>query len=218
MSSCAKPAAAAANTSLSAKAERPAKAQTKLPPPALLTVPKRWTSQRKRVKAMTPKGEQEKDITYYKNLLGMEFVEVPAGEFQMGSEKGESSEKPVHKVRIAKPFFMQAHEVTQREWQQVMGNNPSHFKGANRPVEKVPWNDAQESIKKLCAKEGVRLGTYRLPTEAEWEYACRAVSRTCFYSGDADSTLGRIAWYRSNSGNRTHEVGRSSRTPSASTT
>ena len=170
-------------------------------------IPRGWTSEPKRVRAMTPKGEEQKDITYCKNPLGMEFVKIPAGECQMGSERGDSDEKPVHRVRVPKPLYMQAHEVTQRQWEQVMGNNPSHFKGASRPVEEVSWQDAQEFIRKLCAKEHVAKGTYRLPTEAEWEYACRAGSRTRFYSGDDESSLGRIAWYSRNSNGQTHEVG-----------
>ena len=172
----------------------------------------RGTTRRKRVKVLTPKGEQWRKITYYRNPLGMEFVEIPLGEFPMGSPSSESGrdddEGPVHKVRIAKPFFLGAYEVTQRQWEQVMGNNPSHFRGGNRPVERVSWHDAQEFIRKLCAKEHVGQGTYRLPTEAEWEYACRAGSRTRFYSGDDDPTLSRIAWHRGSSHGRTHEVGR----------
>jgi formylglycine-generating enzyme required for sulfatase activity len=90
-----------------------------------------------------------------------------------------------------------------------MGSNPSHFKqaGKDAPVEQVSWEDCQEFVKRLNAKEGAPEGTYRLPTEAEWEYACRAGSRTAFYSGDEESRLGEIAWYGSNSGSRTHEVG-----------
>ena len=156
---------------------------------------------------MAPSGEEAKEVTYYRNPVGMEFVKVPAGEFRMGSDNGESYEKPVHRVRIAKAFYIQAYEVTQRQWEQVMGNNPSNFKGANRPVEQMSWDDAQAFIKKLCAKENPADAGYRLPTEAEWEYACRAGSRTRFYSGDEDSTLDRIAWYTSNSNRQTHEVG-----------
>ena len=154
--------------------------------------PRGWTAKTRRVKVMTPAGEEAKEITYYKNPLGMQFVKVPAGEFRMGSPDGESKrdsdEGPVHRVRITHPFFLQAHEVTQRQWEQVMGSNPSNFKGANRPVEQVSWDDAQAFIKKLCAKENPAGAGYRLPTEAEWEYACRAGSRTPFYTGETIST------------------------------
>ena len=109
-----------------------------------------------------------------KNSIGMEFVKIPSGSFMMGSDKNDN-EKPIHKVTISQEFWMQKTEVTQSQWQAVMENNPSNFKGNNLPVENVSWDDAQEFIKKLNAKGE---GTYRLPTEAEWEYAARA-GATC---------------------------------------
>ncbi len=134
------------------------------------------------------------------------FVLIPAGEFMMGSENGRSDEKPVHKVTISRSFEMGKYQVTQAQWEAVMGdkwwakNNPSHFKGAKLPVESVSWDDAQEFIEKLNAKNDGYI--YRLPTEAEWEYACRAGS-TGDYAGDLDG----MAWYDSNSANKTHPVG-----------
>jgi formylglycine-generating enzyme required for sulfatase activity len=139
----------------------------------------------------------------------MELVLIPTGEFMMGSpdsEKGRPPlEGPQHKVKITKPFYLGKCEVTQAQWQRVMGNNPSTFKGSDKlPVENVSWNDCQEFVKKVSA---MGQGVCRLPTEAEWEYACRAGTTTPFYSGDDDGSLDRIAWYGDNSGDKTHEVG-----------
>ena len=111
----------------------------------------------------------------------------------MGSTNGGSDEKPVHQVTISQAFYMGKYEVTQGQWQAVMGNNPSNFKGDNLPVETVSWDDAIAFIARLNAQnDGF---TYRLPTEAEWEYACRA-GTTGDYAGDLDA----MAWYGNNSG------------------
>jgi formylglycine-generating enzyme required for sulfatase activity len=127
------------------------------------------------------------------------FVLIPGGEFSMGGDRF-YPEQPVHKVRISKAFEMGKYQVTQEQWQAVMGNNPSYFTGANLPVEMVSWNDVQEFIKKLNAKKDGY--SYRLPTEAEWEYACRA-GTTGNYAGNLDD----MAWYDKNSGGKTHPVG-----------
>jgi len=139
----------------------------------------------------------------FTNSIGVKFVLIPSGEFMMGSKDtgGDSDEQPVHRVRISRPFYMGIHEVTQRQWEAVMGSNPSHFKGADRPVEQVSWVDVQTFIGKLNDREGRNV--YRLPTEAEWEYACRA-GTTGAYAGD----LASMGWYADNSDNRTHPVGR----------
>jgi formylglycine-generating enzyme required for sulfatase activity len=136
----------------------------------------------------------------------MQFALIPAGEFQMGSISGYDNERPVHTVRISKPFYLGHHEVTQGQWEAVMGNNPSRFKGdANRPVETVSWEEVQKFIEKLNAKEG---GTkYRLPTEAEWEYTARAGSTTAYSFGDDSGQLSKYAWFGANAGNTTHPVG-----------
>ena len=134
---------------------------------------------------------------------GMEFVWVPAGEFRMGSTSPEAhnDEQPVTQVRISRGFWMGKHEVTQSEWQRVTGTNPSEFFGCGLcPVEEVSWNDAREFIGRLNGRAGGN--RYRLPTEAEWEYAARAGT-----TGDRYGNLDAIAWYRDNSGNRTHPVG-----------
>ena len=147
---------------------------------------------------------------------GIEFVWVPQGEFRMGSTSrhAHSDEKPVSRVRISRGFWLGKYEVTQAPWQAVMGNNPSRFKncGGNCPVERVSWDDVQEFIRNLDRRSGGR--RYRLPTEAEWEYAARAGTEADTYAGDItrplgnDPVLNRIAWYDENSGYRTHPVGR----------
>lgn len=136
------------------------------------------------------------------NSIGMKMVYIKPGEFMMGSEKHIDAEKPVHKVKLTKGFYIGVYEVTQEQYEKVMGNNPSHFKGKDLPVDMVSCNDAEEFCKKLSEKEGK---TYRLPTEAEWEYACRAGSKTEYYWGDRFD--GKYAWYRDNSGGKTHTVG-----------
>jgi formylglycine-generating enzyme required for sulfatase activity len=150
----------------------------------------------------------DKLLAEFTNSIGMEFILIWAGEFTMGSPENEkdhgSNEGPQHKVKITKPFYMQTTEVTQSQWKAVTGNNPSYFKGDDLPVEQVSWDDAQEFLKKLSAKENVK---YRLPTEAEWEYGCRAGSTTRFCFGDDESKLGEYAWFRANSDSKTHPVG-----------
>jgi formylglycine-generating enzyme required for sulfatase activity len=141
------------------------------------------------------------------NTIGMEFVLIPAGTFQMGSTTGDSDERPVHQVTISQPFYLGKYEVTQAQWQAVMGQNPSLFQGTpNLPVEQVWWDDVQEFIRKLNAKEGHT--KYRLPTEAEWEYAARASTTTAYSFGDDATRLGEYAWYKGNAGERTHPVGK----------
>jgi formylglycine-generating enzyme required for sulfatase activity len=140
------------------------------------------------------------------NSIGMQFVPIPAGEFMMGSNDGDHDERPVHRVRLTKPFYLGKYEVTQEEWERVMGNNPSWITGdPRRPVEYVSWDDVQEFIKRLNARE--RGARYRLPTEAEWEYAARARSITDYSFGDAARQLGAYAWYLDNVSSTTHPVG-----------
>jgi len=136
----------------------------------------------------------------------MDFVLIHAGSFMMGSEKGDSDEKPVHEVTITKPFYMGIYEVTQAQWKAVMGDNPSNFKGDDLPVEPGPWEDCQRFVEKVKAKAGAGL-TCRLPTEAEWEYACRAGSKTQYCFGEEEGVLDEYAWYFSNSDFKTHPVG-----------
>ena len=121
--------------------------------------------------------------------MKLEMVLIPAGEFMMGSPDSDKDaaddEKPQHRVRITKPFYLGKYPVTQEQWEAVMGNNPSHFKGPKNPVEKVSWDDCQQFLGKLNAKVGQsEAGSSQLPTEAQWEYACRAGSTTKYCFGD----------------------------------
>ena len=136
------------------------------------------------------------------NLL-IAFVPIPAGSFNMGSDLRWATrfEQPVHRVTISKPFELQTTEVTQAQWKAVMGGNPSDFKGDDLPVERVSWNDVQEFLRKLNQLESGK--GYRLPTEAEWEYACRAGT-----TGDRYGDIDAVAWYDKNSGGGTHTVGK----------
>ncbi|SLM27490.1 conserved exported hypothetical protein [Desulfamplus magnetovallimortis] len=135
-------------------------------------------------------------------VTGMEFVWVPGGCYMMGSNSGESDEKPVHEVCLD-GFWMGKYEVTQGQWQKIMGNNPSSFrKGDDYPVETVSWNDAQQFISKLNSA-GAKI--FSLPTEAQWEYAARSGGKNQEYSGS--NSIDSVAWYGSNSGGSTHRVG-----------
>jgi len=138
----------------------------------------------------------------------LELVLIPAGRFRMGAQAGEGDDQKTgyQWVRITKPFYVGEYEVTQEVWEKVMGENPSNFKGAKNPVDQVSWDDCQEFLKKLNAL-GKEPGAFRLPTEAEWEWACRAGTRTRFCFGDDEGTLGEYAWYDGNSGSTTHPVG-----------
>ncbi len=140
--------------------------------------------------------------------LGMEIVPVAAGRFEMGRASGSSSdERPVTEVTISRPFWLGKTEVTQAQWEALMGSNPSYFKGANLPVEQVSWDDAMAFCRKLTERERAagRLPEgyiYTLPTEAQWEYACRAGT-----IGDYAGNLDAMAWYGANSGSSTKPVG-----------
>ena len=121
------------------------------------------------------------------------------------SEQGgyaDVDESPVHQVTVSS-FYMGETEVTQRQWKAIMGSNPSHFTGDNRPVECVSWNDCQEFIQKLNQLTG---RTFRLPTEAEWEYAARGGVHHSGYKYAGSNSVGGVAWYSDNSGSQTHDV------------
>jgi formylglycine-generating enzyme required for sulfatase activity/dsDNA-binding SOS-regulon protein len=141
------------------------------------------------------------------NSIGMQFVLIPPGEFTMGSpesEPGRRDDETQHLVRITKPFYLSAYEVTQAQYEQEMGSNPSSSKGDTKPVELVNWHDAVAFFGKLSEREGVE---YRLPTEAEWEYACRAGTTTAYSFGDDVRQLPQYAWCGDHAKNTTHPVG-----------
>jgi formylglycine-generating enzyme required for sulfatase activity len=142
------------------------------------------------------------------NGINLEMVYIPSGKFTMGSppeEKGYEDERPQIKDVNISAFYMGKYQVTQAQWQAVMGNNPSHFKdNLQNPVEQVSWDDAQKFCKNLSQKTGRE---FRLPSEAEWEYTCRAGMTTAYSFGDNTSLLDEYAWYIDNSGSKTHPVG-----------
>ena len=141
------------------------------------------------------------------NGVQLELALIPAGKFVMGSpqtEEGRSDDETQHEVKLTKPFHIGKFEVTQEQYRQVMGTNPSHFRGRDLPVEMVSWDDALEFCKKASERTGK---TVRLPTEAEWEYACRAGTKTAYYTGDGEADLDQAAWHIKNSDNTTHPVG-----------
>ncbi len=153
--------------------------------------------------------------------IGIKLVYVAPGTFQMGyygfwtrfSGYGyNGGAKPVHRVTISKGYWIGKYEVTQSEYQSITGTNPSYFKGSDKPVEKVSWNDAVKFCEKLTARErrAGRLASgreYRLPTEAEWEFAARGGTKSRGYKYSGSDNIDSVAWYTSNSGSRTHEVG-----------
>jgi formylglycine-generating enzyme required for sulfatase activity len=149
----------------------------------------------------------------------MKLVLIPKGTFMMGSpetEKGRHENETQREVTISKDYYLGVYEVTQAKYEKVMGKNPSHFQGAivgnenaDLPVENVSWDDAVEFCKKLSElpdeKKAGRV--YRLPTKAEWEYACRAGSKTAYSFDDEEGLLPEYGWFNHNSSNRTHTVG-----------
>ena len=166
------------------------------------------------------KPESKSEVVHSKNIIkffGMEFVLIKPGTLMMGSsadEPGRDNDETQHSVTLTKKFYIQTTEVTQEQWRKAMKSNPSYFKnsGKNCPIESVSFDDCQEFIRKLNKQENTN--KYRLPTEAEWEYACRAGSKTAFTNGDItkkdfvhNANLDQIGWYSANSGRMTHPVG-----------
>jgi sulfatase modifying factor 1 len=143
-------------------------------------------------------GPSGAGAVYEDPVTGIEFVFVKGGCFRMGSETGIINERPVHTACVG-DFFMGKYEVTQGQWKRIMGNNPSFFDncGDDCPVENVSWKDAQDFIRRLNQKAGAE--KYRLPTEAEWEYAARAGSQAKYFFGDDAGELGNYGWYSGNS-------------------
>jgi formylglycine-generating enzyme required for sulfatase activity len=167
------------------------------------------------IPAVQPPPAPEKAPKEFINTIGMKLVLIPAGEFLMGSpdsdKDAQADEKPQHRVRITRPFYLGAYEVTQGQFQAVTGMNPSRFKGSDDlPMECVSWEDAMAFCSRLNELEKGQLQgeIYRLPTEAEWEYACRAGTSTRFGFGDDEGALGEYAWFAGNrDGKQHHPVG-----------
>lgn len=160
-------------------------------------------------KKQTPKEEKQLPPVIQNLMNNMVYVE--GGTFTMGATSDQGSdayddEKPAHQVTVSS-FSIGKYEVTQEEWQAVMGNNPSSSKGVKRPVEKVSWKGCQEFIRKLNTMTGKH---FRLPTEAEWEYAARGGNKSIGYKYAGSDNLDRVAWYVSNSGSTTHDIGQKS--------
>jgi len=153
-------------------------------------------------KASEKAEEKTSDIPQsFTNSLEMEFVLIPPGTFMMGSDE-RPQEQPIHRITISKPFYMQTTEVTQGQWREVMNENPSKFQDCDScPVEMVSWDDIRTFLEKLNLMED---GEYRLPTEAEWEYAARCGGKEETHSGGEN--LDEIGWYVGNSGARTRPV------------
>ncbi|NOU23379.1 MAG: formylglycine-generating enzyme family protein [Methyloglobulus sp.] len=132
-----------------------------------------------------------------KTFIGIKFILIEPGCFQMGNDKTPTDntigEMPSHRVCIEKPFYLGETEVMQKQWENVMGSNPSKVKAEDRPVDRVSWNDAQDFIQKLNAKDGGK--HFRLPTEAEWEYAARAGSDSDYSYGNDSKSLAQYAWF-----------------------
>ena len=168
------------------------------------------------VGASISSAQPPKEIT---NSIGMKLVLIPKGTFMMGSpesEKGRNENETQHEVTISKDYYLGVHEVTQAQYEKVIGKNPSHFQGAivgnenaDLPVEQVSWDDAVAFCKKLSdLPEEKKAGrVYRLPTEAQWEYACRAGSKTAYSFDDEEGLLPVYGWFIRNSSQRTHTVG-----------
>ena len=161
-------------------------------------------------------AQPPKEIT---NSIGMKLVLIPKGTFMMGSpesEQGHNENENQHEVTISKDYYLGVYEVTQAQYEKVIGKNPSHFQGAivgnenaALPVENVSWYEAVEFCKKLSdLPEEKKAGrVYRLPTEAQWEYACRAGSKTAYSFDDEEGLLPEYGWFSRNSSRRTHTVG-----------
>lgn len=172
-------------------------------------------------------AQTPKEIT---NSIGMKLVLIPKGKFQMGSPPGKIglNDESQHEVTLSRDFYLGIFEVTQAQYREVMKKNPSYFQKpdtaerqseagdkieevdcSNHPVERISWDDAVQFCEQLSQLPEERDAgrVYRLPTEAEWEYACRAGSTRAFSFGQSSESLGDYAWYQENSSNKTHPVG-----------
>ena len=154
--------------------------------------------------AVTPKGMRSFTEIIALNVR-MEMHAIPGGEFLMGSpeKRGYADEYPQHRVTLS-AFYIGKYPITQAQWRAVMRTNPSHFNGNNHPVDSITWDEAVEFCRRLSYATN---RNYRLPTEAEWEFACRAGTTTLYNYGDEEDLVMQYAWCLPNSGNHTHPVG-----------
>lgn len=170
--------------------------------------------------ALRLSGDGEDAVKVIGTKGGVEMILIPAGDFRMGSDKGRPDEKPVRKV-VVSAFLLDKYPVTQKEYQRLMGENPSKWKDPDGPVDTIRWSDAARYCNARSKEDGLEpcynLETwecdfsrngYRLPTEAEWEYACRAGSSDEYHFGDNEKMLQIYAWYEKNSGKKSRPVGR----------
>ncbi len=150
-------------------------------------------------------GTEPSDIVT--NSVGMKLAYIPPGTFTMGSpdtEPGRITNETQRRVTFANGIRISVYEVTQKEWRLIMSTSPSYFKGDDLPVERITWLEAVDFCRRLSKKEKKR---YRLPTEEEWEYACRAGTTTAYYTGGSEAALATAGWYLRNSNNQSHPVG-----------
>jgi formylglycine-generating enzyme required for sulfatase activity len=174
-----------------------------------------FIKQRKKIKK-TLKNGLKIDKKHVNNMtipdLEIKLVYVAPGNFHTDSNNNDSAKKLVHGIRISEGYWIGKHEITQSQYETIMGYNPSDSKGSDKPVEKVNWNDAVKFCKKLTARERTagRLPSgceYRLPTEAEWEFAARGGSKSRGYKYSGSNSIDSIAWYKINAGKQMHKIG-----------
>ena len=170
---------------------------------------KNWVSEDKRAEDLRKEAKANLavhvDLAYNPPSTDMEFILVQPGSFQMGSSDGDKDEKPIHSVTIRRPFYIGKEEVTQEQWRAVMGNNPSSSKGDSRPVDNVSWERVQEFIRILNEKE--MTNKYRLPTEAEWEFAARGGTKSGGYGFSGSNVINDVAVCARNSGGTSKPAG-----------
>jgi len=186
------------------QARRPRRAYK--PPPVSGQISRSDEATLARLKAPPlPQLPQEREHTFsedaaeFTNVLGMKFIRINAGFFDMGSPENEAerdSAEVLHRIYISKTFYLQNTPVTQTQWQQILGKNPAHFQGADHPVEKVTWKDCEDFVTRLNTGGQFH---YRLPTEAEWEYAARAGAQSAYFFGQNAHDLTDYAWIKANS-------------------
>jgi|LSQX01.3.fsa_nt_gb formylglycine-generating enzyme required for sulfatase activity len=168
-----------------------------------------------RFETNTSKGKEDPSLGFDARIpdMNLELVWIDPGQFEMGSNDGNDNEKPVHRVNITHGYWLGKTEITQAQWRSVMGSDPGHFKGDNLPVENVSWEDCEKFCKKLTDREqkAGRLPNgyvYRLPTEAEWEYAARGGIKSKGFEYAGGDNIDSFGWYYENSMDKTHPVGR----------